>query len=144
MELEQKVKMLQMAYLGALVDSLRWYSKEWILERITEGKRKEQLVSGKQRLRQFGISEPEQVFIKLSDLFNCAQWEIHGKSSQFIAEARGCSLCTVSKKYMTGSPCNIYCLDPMETMIKAIDPEIQFKVEETLWDGNKCRIEVRR
>jgi hypothetical protein len=144
MELEHKFKMLQMAYVGVLVDSLRWYTKEGILEKVTEEKRKEQFISGKQRLSQFGISEPEQVFIKLSDLFNCACWKIDKKNSYFSAEAKGCLLCAASKKFMTGSPCNIYCLDPIEAMIKAIDPSIQFKVEETLWDGGKCKIEVWR
>lgn len=144
MELEHKVKMLQMIYLGALVDSLRWYTKEGILEKVTEEKRKEQFISGKQRLSQFGITEPEQVFIKLSDLFNCAHWEIDKKSSQFSAEAKGCMLCAAAKKFMSGCPCKIYCLDPMEAMIKAIDPEIQFIVQETLWDGDRCRVEVLR
>lgn len=144
MELEQKIKMLQMVYVGALVDSLRWYSKEGILEKVTEEKRKEQFSTGKQRLSQFGASEPEQVFMKLSDLFNCARWEVDKKDSQFSAEARGCMLCVVAKKFMTGSPCKIYCLDPMEAMIKAIDPAIQFKVQETLWDGDKCKVEVIR
>jgi len=142
MELEQKVKMLQMAYVGVLVDSLRWYTKEGILEKVTEEKRKEQFLTGKQRLGQFGISEPEQVFIKLSDLFNCTCWEINKTSSQFSAEAGNCLLCAAAKKFMTGRPCNIYCLDPMEVMIKAIDPAIRFNVRETLWDGDKCKVEV--
>jgi len=82
--------------------------------------------------------------MKLSDLFNCACWEIDKKGSQFSAEARGCILCAAAKKFMTGSPCKIYCLDPMEAMIKSIDPAIQFKVQETLWDGDKCKVEVMR
>lgn len=144
MELENKVKMLQMVYVGALVDSLRWYTKEGILEKVTEEKRKEQVVTGKQRLNQFGISEPEQVFLKLSEVFNCASWKINHEGSHFSAEARNCMLCIAAKKFMTGKPCNIYCLDHMEAMTKAINPTIQFEVQETLWDGDKCKIEVRR
>lgn len=142
MELQNKVKMLQMIYAGALVDSLRWYTDEGLLEKVTKLKRHEQLASGKQKLEQFGISQPEDVFSKLSDLFNCAIWEISQDINVINAETKNCLLCGYSKKLKTGSPCNIYCLDPMEGMIKAIDPNIQFIVEGTLWDGDRCKIKI--
>lgn len=142
MELEKKVKMLQVAYAGVLVDSLRWYTKEGIFDKVTIAKREEQFVIGKQRVEQFSVSKPEQVFLRLSEFFNCANWEINKERERLLAETKTCLLCTIAKKFMTGSPCNIYCLDPMEGMVKAINPKLQFKVQRTLWDGDKCKVEV--
>lgn len=142
MELEKKVRMLQMAYAGILVDSLRWYTEEGILEKVTTVKRQGQLVTGKQRVEQFGIREPEQVFLQLSDFFNCASWEISKDRGRLLAETKTCMICSMAKKFTTGRPCNIYCLDSMEGMVKAIDPTLQFKVHMTLWDGDKCKVEV--
>lgn len=133
-----------MAYVGALVDSLRRYTQEGILEKVTEEKRKEQQASASQRLSQFGIAQPEQVFTRLSDLFNCARWEVDNMDGKISATANGCMLCAAAKKLNTGSPCRIYCLDPMDAMVRALDPALRFKVTGTLWDGDQCRVEVAR
>ncbi len=55
-----------------LSNSLMQNCTVWRILELSGEYRKEQFISGKQRLSQFGISEPGQVFIKLSDLFNCA------------------------------------------------------------------------
>jgi hypothetical protein len=37
----------------------------------------------------------------------------------------------------------LYCLDPMEGMVNRLKkPEAEFVVEETLWDGGKCGVEL--
>jgi hypothetical protein len=38
----------------------------------------------------------------------------------------------------------LHCLDPMEGMVKGLEPGAGFYVRETLWDGRKCRIDVER
>lgn len=48
------------------------------------------------------------------------------------------------KKIGDQSPCNIYCLDPMEGMIKGIDSDLTYDVMETLWSSQKCKVDVRR
>lgn len=142
MELEKQVRLLQLTYAGVLVDSLLQYAKEGVLEKITARKRAEQLAAGGMRAAQFEIKTPQEVFAKLSALFNCAQWQISEKEGGFIAEAPACMLCVMARKMGAPEPCSIYCLDPMEGMVKGLNPAVQFTVKETLWQGQKCRIEV--
>lgn len=144
MELEQKVKLLQIIYAGALADATLRMGREGIIEKVTSEKREEQMVTGKSRAAQFGIGKPEEVFIKLSELFGCANWTVESDMEGFTAEATGCMLCEMAKKMGTQSPCNIYCLDPMEGMIRGIDPDLTYHVMETLWSSQKCRVDVRR
>jgi hypothetical protein len=116
--------------------------KEGILEKVTEQKKKEQLALGKLQCERFGIQEPEDVFIRLPEVFNCALWEIQKAKNGFIAESKACRLCTAGKKMGSASPCRIYCLNPMEGMVKGLSPKSTFEVKETLWEGQRCRIEV--
>lgn len=143
MEMEKKIKVLQGMYAGVLADSVFRMGKEGILEKVTEEKRVEQLRSGKIRAAQLGITRPQEVFEVLSEIFACASWKTTGTDHGFKAEAAGCMLCSMAKKMGAQSPCNIYCLDPMEAMVKGIDGNASYYVDETLWDGQKCQIEVR-
>lgn len=144
MELEQKVKLLQIVYAGTLADSTLRMGKEGIIEKVTSEKREEQMLTGKLRAAQFGIGKPEEVFTKLAELFGCANWTVISDDEGFTAEAIGCMLCTIAKKIGAQRPCNIYCLDPMEGMVKGIDGDLTYNVVETLWSGQKCKIDVRR
>jgi len=143
MEAERKVQILQIAYIGVLVDNIMQLDKENILEKVIERKRTEQLAIGKTRASQFGIKTPHEVFTRLSEIFGCVKWEIILQDNGFVAEAAGCMLCSMSKKAGSPSPCHLYCLDPMEGMIKGINPDIRYNVKETLWDGRKCIVEVK-
>lgn len=143
MDSNQQVQFLQMAYAGVLADAVLQFSKEGILTAITSRKRQEQLATGKLRAAQFGITKPEEVFLKLSELFGCAQWEIvNSPTGGFIAQTGSCKLCAIAKKIGAPSPCHIYCLDPMEGLVKAIKSDAVYTVEETLWEGHRCRVKV--
>ena len=143
METAKQVQMLQMAYAGALADTVLQFSKEGVLERVTERKHREQLATGKQRLAAFGITQPEEVFLKLSEIFGCARWEITDKSADgFVARSGSCTLCAIAKKMGAPSPCNLYCLDPMEGLVKAVKNDAVYTVEETLWAGKQCLVRV--
>jgi hypothetical protein len=144
MELEQKVKLLQVVYAGALADSALRMGKEGILDKVTSEKREEQMLTGKVRAAQFGIGKPEEVFTRLAEIFGCANWTVESDNEGFTAEATGCMLCAMAKKLGAQSPCNIHCLDPMEGMIRGIDRDLTYKVLETLWSGQKCKVDVRR
>ena len=143
MNLEQRVKVLETAYVGIQVDAVSFFGKEGILEKVTQEKKKEQLALGKLQAERFGIEKPEDVFMRLSEVFNCALWEIRKEMNGFIAESKACKLCAMGKKIGSPSPCRIYCLNPMEGMVKGINPKSTFEVKETLWDGQKCKIEIR-
>lgn len=143
METEKKFKTLQMLYAGALADSILRFQKEGILEKVTSEKKQEQLANGKVRAAQLGIQKTEQVFETLSEIFGCANWKIEHNAEGFEAKASNCMLCAFSKKLGTESPCNIYCLDPMEGLVKGIDADAEYCVKSTLWNGNECKVIVK-
>ena len=143
MDTNKQVQILQMAYAGALADAVFQFNKENILDRVIERKRQEQIISGNLRAAQFGITTPEEVFLKLSQIFNCAQWDIINQTAGgFNAQAVSCKLCAVARKIGAPSPCHLYCLDPMEGLVKAVKKDAVYLVKETLWNGNKCVVSV--
>ncbi len=144
MDSEKKLSILQLTYAAALADSVLRMGREGILEKVTAEKRKEQLLSGKARANQFGITRPEDVFLMLSDIFDCVRWEIKSEPGGFSAEGKACKLCALARRMGAQAPCRIHCLDPMEGMVVGLDPGLKFVVKETLWDGQKCRVEVGR
>ena len=142
MEMEKKIKVLQAMYAGALADSVLRMGQAGILEKVIEDKKMEQMLNGKMRAAQLGITRPQAVFEVLSEIFGCANWKITDMDSGFNAEATGCMLCSHAKRMGAQSPCKIYCLDPMEAMVKGIDSHASFKTHETLWEGKTCNVEV--
>lgn len=142
MELEKKLKCLQMFYAGALADAVNHFGKAGILEEVTALKRQSQLLTGKSGAQSLGITTPEEVFTVLAEIFGCADWKVIRLEKSFAAEATGCMLCATAKKMNAPSPCLIYCLNPMEGMVKGLDPEFRFEVTGTLWDGKNCRVVV--
>lgn len=144
MEDKLKIDLLQKTYITVLADSVQRMGNFGILKEVTQIKKKEQMDSGKMKAEMFGFDKAEVIFLFLSDLVNCANWKIKENGTGFTAISKSCKLCAISKKMGTDSPCNIYCLDPIEGMIKGIEPESVFKVQEKLWDGKECRVEVSR
>lgn len=142
MEMERKIKILQGMYAGVLADSVLRMGRAGILEEVTKEKRLEQMQSGSIRAAQMGIDKPQAVFEVLSDLFNCADWTIEEDETSFTATATRCMLCAMAKKIGAPSPCRIYCLDPMEAMIKGVDSNAEFMANKTLWEGQKCSVGV--
>lgn len=144
MNTEMRLKILENAYIGALVDSIYNYSKQGVLDKVTQDKKKVQMLMGKNHADQFGITKPEDVFTVLSKIFNCTSWEIEHEDNGFEAKAKSCKLCAFAKKVGTESPCDIYCLNPMEGMIKGINDKLNFKTSETLWNGKECKVQVSK
>jgi len=144
MENDVKLQILQLTYAGVVADAVLQMGREGILEKVTKQKKEEQMLTGKMKAQQFGITQPEEVFQRLSEIFNCASWEIIPEPGGFSAEAKACKLCGFAKKFGAQKPCNLYCLDPMEGMVKGLDDNLNFIVQETLWDGQKCKVEVMK
>ena len=142
MEATEKVKMLQAIYAGALADSVLRLGTEGVLEKVTKQKRVEQLAGGKARAAQMGITSPEEVFTKLSDLMGCANWTTSPGEGGFTATASRCMLCALAKRMGTQSPCRIYCLDPMEGMVKGLDESADYDVQSTLFESAQCRVVI--
>lgn len=135
-------KTLQMIYAGALADSTTWYSRNNILEVVTEAKKPQQFAQGKFLASSLGITAKTEVFTKLAELFGCANWQIEEVNNSVYAVAKNCTLCSMCKKTGSLAPCKLHCLNPMEGMIKALDENYKFEVEKTLWDDLECRIKI--
>ncbi|QUI21417.1 L-2-amino-thiazoline-4-carboxylic acid hydrolase [Vallitalea pronyensis] len=144
MHVETRLKVMERMYVHTLVDSIRHYGQLGVLDSIIEEKKKVQLSMGKKQAEQFGITQPENVFTVLSDIFNCTSWEIKRIHHGFQAKAKKCTLCAYAKKAGVESPCYMYCLNPMEGMVKGIDPQLDFKVEKTLWSDDACVVSVTK
>lgn len=144
MDQGKKLKMLQMFYAGALADSVLRMGKGGILEKVTAEKKAEQMATGAMRAQQLGIQTPEEVFSVLPEIFECANWKVSTNTTGFTAEATQCTLCAMAKKMGAMSPCQIYCLDAMEGMVKGLSPQAEYLVESTLWTGQNCQVRVIR
>ena len=140
--LEMKVRTLQMYYAAALADSTQHYGKAGILDSITEQKHAERMNTGAVLAESFGVKEPKQAFERIQDTYGCADWVCQNTESGFTAACTKCMLCAFSKKAGSYSPCRIYCLSPIEAMVKALNPELEFVTEKTLWDSDKCEVRV--
>lgn len=143
MENEKKIRLLQMFYAGAMADSVFRLSKEGILDKVTTDKRHEQMAGGKVRAAQLGIQSPKEVFEILPEIFGCANWTAEETDEGITARATNCMLCALSRKMGADSPCNIYCLDAMEGMVKGLDDDAEYHVHSTLWNENECKVSVK-
>lgn len=144
MNTEVKLKVLQNIYANVLAESALYFKHEGILDKVTKKKKQKSLISGEKLVEHFNINAPEGVFLWSSEIFNCAVWEIKEMKDGFLAIAEECKLCKFAKKIGAGMPCYMYCLNPMEGMIKGINSKFAFEVVETLWDGTKCRVRIRK
>ncbi len=142
MQKEKTIQILQLTYAAVLADATAQFAKENVLESVTQRKKAEQMATGKMKAEQFGITSPEEVFTRLAEVFNCAAWKIHNEEKKFVAETATCKLCAIAKKINAPAPCNLYCLDPMEGMVKGLNPSAAFSIEETLWEGKICTVKV--
>lgn len=142
MELEKKLKTLQMYYAAALADSTLRYGSAGILDKVTEQKLNEQINAGASLAERFGVKEPWQAFEKAQELYGCANWSREDTDNGFVAVCTNCMLCAISKKMGPYSPCKIHCLSPIEAMAKAVAPDADFVTEKTLWNDEKCIVRV--
>jgi hypothetical protein len=141
---QDDVRILQALYAGALADAVVQMGREGILEKVTEMKKPEQLREGADRARRMGMRSASEVPTRGSEIFGCTAWKAEEDDMGFSAETRSCTLCAMTKRMGGPKPCAIYCLNPMEGMIKGLDPSLDFIATETLWEGAKCRIEAKR
>lgn len=141
METEQKFATLQTAYLAALVDAVARFHETGVLGEVVERRRRHR--NGALANRLFGVTAPQEIFLRLSGLFGCAAWELEESDGGFTAITRGCRMLQLAGRLGAPSPCDLYCLEPMRDMLEALSPEAWFEVEETLATGSCCKVRVR-
>jgi len=143
MDLQKRNLVLQNTYAAVLAEVVTIFTKFGILEEVTKAKEVNSSAAAKFQLNSFGIENEEDIFLKLTEIFNCANWNIETEENGFLTEATSCKLCGLTKKMGGNSPCDIYCLNPMKAMIKGLNPDAKFDVKSTLWDSNKCKVNIQ-
>jgi hypothetical protein len=134
----QALKTLQLFYAGALVDAVRHYERQGVLEAVTEDKRREQELSAPAQLERLGIRGPEGIFATYSALFGCADWKVETEGQGLRAVTKTCLACALAKKLGSPAPCSISCINPLSAQAAALDPPRAIVVERTLWEGDAC------
>ncbi|MPM07774.1 hypothetical protein SDC9_54082 [bioreactor metagenome] len=142
MEIEKRLTMLQNTYAASIAEIVNTYDRLKVLDTIVEKRRLRQAQTAPYINEQLGITCVEDVFIKLSEVYGCANWSVEKAEEEYIATASTCKLCALSKKMGGASPCSGWCLDPMTAMLIAackIDLD-NIKVKSTLQSGDCCKV----
>lgn len=142
METQKNLETMQNMYAASVAETVNTYEKLKVLDYVVATKKERSLQAAPMLNKQLGITEPEEVFKRMSEVFGCAKWRIEKTSDEIIARAKQCKLCALSKKMGGANPCNGWCLNPMNAMIKAIDESAEFSVESTLMNDNCCKVKV--
>lgn len=142
METEKRLKLLQLFYAGVLADSVANYGKSGILEEVTSRKAAEQEIMAKHQLLQLGYTTPEELFAGFSELFGCVNWKISSEDAEVVTRGSSCLLCAISRKMNTMQPCHIYCINPMRSLSKALEPGYDLLVKKTIWDSDECEFRL--
>lgn len=140
--MNQPNKTLQLVYAAALIDSLRTYTNHGITKQVEAEQRSRQAIKGAQTVQMLGITDPEDIFQQLSTLFGCAHWTTVTKDNTTIATTSQCLLCALAKRQGTDSPCALYCTQPIEGILQALDDTKTLFVEDTLFAGDECRFRI--
>ncbi len=133
---------IQDDFIALLANATQSYKDKGLIEEYTESEKEKQVLLGKRLADLIGVASPEEVFIKFSELFKCAKWKIKSEGGAFLAENEECRVSNIFKKLCSAKPCEIYCLNFMEGIIKAVAPNFSFNVVETLWEGKMCKVKT--
>lgn len=144
MTTETKNEILRQVLFMNMIDSLKNYEKNGILEKVEEEKKKRDIAEGPAKVQNYGIKSAEQFLQFSTDTFNCAHWDIQSEENGFTAITKGCVVCGMAKQAQAPSPCEMTCISPVRGIIKGINPNHDLEVKETLWDGEKCVFNVKR
>ncbi|HEX9080438.1 MAG TPA: hypothetical protein VF795_12665 [Desulfuromonadaceae bacterium] len=97
---------------------------------------------GRNLITMLRTCEPHEVFTRLSETFAITRWKTKPAEDGFTAEVNFCALASQARAMGAPSPCRRYCLAPLAEAVHGLSPQSRFEVQETLWDGERCRVEV--
>jgi len=144
MENEKRLALLQYLYAASIAETVNTYERMNALDGIVARRKERQALSAPALNQQLGVENAEDVFMKLSEVFGCANWTVEKTDDGYTAAATACRLCALSKKMGGAGPCRGWCLDPMEAMISALDDGAEMRVESTLMNGPCCTVRISR
>jgi hypothetical protein len=143
MDATQHIRLLQTTYAAQLADATVQYGRAGIIDEVTARHRERRAAGGAAQAARMGITAPAEAFTVSAELFGCADWAVEPEpAGGFAATAGGCLLCGMVKQAGGPSPCRLFCLDPIEAMVRGLAPGAGFEVQETLYDGASCRVRV--
>lgn len=146
MDLEKKLAIMQNTYAASIAETVNTYEKLKVLEHVVAKKKERQAQTAPYMNQQLGVENIEGVFLRLSDIFGCANWTVEKTVDGYIATATACKLCALSKRMGGANPCHGWCLDPMAAMITAAtNNEVEnehITVQSTLMDGDCCKVKI--
>lgn len=146
MEQERKLGILQNIYAASVAESVNTYHQLGKLDDIVIQRGARQAQSAPYMMQQLDIGTVEEVFSRLSEVFGCASWMVEKAPEGYVATAKSCKLCALSKRMGGASPCQGWCIDPMEAMIKSIAEQegldASIIVEGTLMEHDQCRLAI--
>lgn len=141
---QDTLKTLQLFYAGLMVDAASNYEHFHITGEVAEKKQKEQALAAPAQLAQLGIRKPAELFERFGMIFGCARWEVAESADGAVtAETASCLACAIAKKRGSGKPCDLFCITPFRGMAQAMQPARALRVDETLWEGKRCRFQLR-
>jgi hypothetical protein len=143
MQTTETLSLVRKLYAAVLADAMRHYARAGIVEEVEATKRKEQLAAGRAMAAQLDVTAPEEAFTRTAAVFDCADWRTSPEADGFRAEASRCALCALAKRLGAPSPCRIYCLNPIEGMIRALAPDAGFEVSRTIFEAGRCCVRVK-
>jgi len=142
MDAEKTLALLRNIYAASIAETANTYDRLMVLDTIVEKRKGRHAQTAPFLNQQLGIETVQEVFVKLSEVFGCADWSVAEVDDGYIAMAASCKLCALSKKMGGANPCNGWCLDPMFAMITAAT-KIEagsIVVESTLMTGDCCKV----
>ena len=146
MDTEKKLALLQNTYAAALAETANTYARMNVLERVVATKAEQQEQTAESMLNLMGITSADKVFTTLAEVFGCADWQTVPTKNGFIATAKACKLCALSKRMGGANACHGWCLNPMAAMVAKLSGrkvgEGLFTVRRTLMDSDACEVEV--
>jgi hypothetical protein len=135
--------MLQLFYAALMVDAAANFEQYAVVNQVEVKKMREQALAAPGQLAQLGITIPRELFEKFTRIFGCAQWKVdEAPDGSVSAETLGCLACAIAKKRGGGRPCGLYCINPLRALAGALPVPRKLAVEETLWEGSRCRFHV--
>ncbi len=147
MDAEKKLALLQNTYAAAVAETVNTFGALKVLDTIVEKRAERQSQTASAMNKMMGITSVEDVFLTLSGIFGCANWQVLKTTDGYEATATACKLCAMSKKMGGANACRGWCLDPMMAMITDISggkiAKDQIEVKSTLMEGDQCKVVIK-
>jgi hypothetical protein len=141
---QDDVRTLQLFYAGLMVDAASTYESFRISDEVAARKMREQALAAPAQLAQLGIRTPAELFARFMAIFGCTKWEVTEDADGAVsAECGSCLACAIAKRRGSGKPCDLFCINPFKGMAQAMQPARALRVDETLWEGKRCRFQMR-